>query len=128
MSKGLIKKEMFIIEFLSVLAEVRQNKKGSIHKAKAQHIELICFLLKRHLEEKSLDFRDQPHICSKFKKATGKSISKSTVSIGLKIFDEYEILSFKSKDDASDDDCNFKRPLKIRFNYGKYTKEYYAEG
>jgi hypothetical protein len=89
MSKGLIKKEVFIIKFLSVLAEVRQNKKGSIHKAKGQHIEWICFLLKRHLEEKSLDFRGQRHICSKFKKATGKSIAKSAVSIGLNIFHEY---------------------------------------
>ncbi|TYK66018.1 hypothetical protein [Colwellia echini] len=128
MSSWLIKKEKFFIKFLSVLTEVRQNKKESKYKAKAQHIELICFLLKRHLEEKSLDFRDQLHICSKFKKATGKCISKSTVSIGLKIFHEYEILSYKSKDDASGEDCDYKRPLKIRFNNGKYTKDYYAEG
>jgi hypothetical protein len=125
----------FTTLFLGVLSNIRCkrietiNKKGKRTKTKpsAVHIELICYLFKRHLEGDKLNFTDQEHIANNFNDdlAREKEISKGTVSRCLKIFTELDVLSMGEKDDASgdDDEESISRPLKIRFNYGKYLKD-----
>jgi hypothetical protein len=126
----------FTTLFLGVLSNIRckrietTNKEGEkVHtKPSAVHIELICYLFKRHLEGDKLNFTDQEHIANNFNDdlAREKEISKGTVSRCLKIFTDLDVLSMGEKDDASGDDSeeSISRPLKIRFNYGDYLKDY----
>ncbi len=133
---GLLGKLDFTTLFLGVLSNIRCkrietiNKKGNRTKIKPStvHMELICYLFKRHLEGDKLNFTDQEHIANDFNDdlAREKEISKGSVSRCLKIFTELDILSKGEKDDASGDDSeeSISRPLKIRFNYGDYLKDY----
>jgi hypothetical protein len=134
---ALIKQKMFTIKFLDVLTDVRKNNKlvktakGKPIKATSRHIELISYLFKRDLEGKTLDFIGQQDIADKFNRDTAnEKLGVTTVSRCLDVFYAYDILSMKVKDDVSDEDDSpvNSRPLKIRFQYGKYTKDYYAEG
>lgn len=126
----------FIVFFLKTLTEVRQNKKkfkndkGKLYKVTARQLELISYLFYRAQEGDKLDFKNQIEIVNDFIRDVGSSMSKKTVSTCLQVFYAYDILSMKEKDDASDEDDSpeYDRPLKIRFNYGKYDKVYYAEG
>ena len=131
----------FIVFFLKTLTEVRQNKKkfkndkGKLYDVTARQLELISYLFYRALEGDKLDFKNQLEIANDFERDVGsrdvdRPMSKITVSRCLNVFYAYDILSMKDKDDASDEDDSpvYVRPLKIRFNYGKYGKGYYAEG
>jgi hypothetical protein len=134
---ALIEQKIFTIKFLGVLTDIRVNNKsvktskGKAIKVTSRHFELISYLFKRNLEGKTLDFTGQQDIADKFKTDTAnEDISVGTVSRCLDVFYAYGILSMKVKDDVSDEDDSPEhvRPLKIRFQYGKYTKGYYAEG
>jgi hypothetical protein len=135
---GLLGELDFTILFLGVISNIRCkrietiNKKGEATEIKpsAVHIELICYLFKRHLEGNKLNFTGQEHIANDFNEdlARKKIISKTTVSRCLKIFTDLDVLSMGEKDDLSGDeeheeDKRVDRPLKIRFNYGKYLKD-----